>query len=94
MPRTTDGRSLFENDRDMLIRMDERLKDIDAKLEELRDTHIRNIDELKDDLKGHYVNKGEFSPVQKAVYAAIGFLLTGAVGAIITASLKIQMAGH
>lgn len=69
--------ALTEKDRDLLIRLDEKLDNLEAV-----------VVELKKDLREQYVTKSEFSPVQRAVYAAIGFILTGFLGAILTLVLK------
>ncbi len=68
---------MTEKDRDLLIRLDAKLDSLETKVEE-----------LKEDLREQYVTKVEFNPVQRAVYAAIGFILTGFVGAVLTIVLK------
>lgn len=84
-----------EKDRDLLIRLDARLENLERSVsdnkeiaESVKQELIRSIDKIKDELKSGYVTKIEFSPVQKAVYAAIGFILTGFMGALLTLVLK------
>lgn len=68
---------MTDRDRDLLIRLDEKLDNLDA-----------TVSELKKDLREQYVTKIEFTPVQRAVYAAIGFILTGFLGAVLTLVFK------
>lgn len=66
-----------ERDHDMLIRLNEKFDALEQKTEE-----------TKKELRSDYVTKAEFTPVQRAVYAAIGFILTGFLGAVLTLVLK------
>lgn len=69
--------ALTEKDRDLLLRDDEKIDNLE-----------KTVVELKQDLREQYVTKTEFNPVQRAVYAAIGFILTGFLGAVLTLVLK------
>lgn len=68
-------------DHELLIRLDERLQQINMKLD-------RYIEASSKD----YVSKNEFIPVQRAVYAAIGFIVTGVMGGVLT--ILIKGTGH
>lgn len=67
-----------KEDRDLLIRLDERFDSLE-----------RSLEEHRNNLKESYVTKIEFAPIQRAVYAAIGFILTGFLGALLTLVLKV-----
>jgi len=69
--------ALTEKDRDLLIHHDEKIDNLE-----------KTVVELKQELREQYVTKTEFNPVQRAVYAAIGFILTGFLGAVLTLVLK------
>lgn len=66
-----------EKDHELLIRLDERTAQIQRQLDAL----IKSTDI-------DFVTKAEFQPIQRAVYAAIGFILTGVIGGLITLLLK------
>ena len=65
------------DDHELLIRLDERMSQIQKKLDEFM------ISSDKD-----YVTKTEFQPIQRAVYSAIGFILTGVIGGLASLLLK------
>lgn len=71
--------------REMLVRLEERIVAIQH---EIRQIH-KKIDENQDELKEEYVTKAEFAPVKKAVYAAIGFILTGFIGSLLALVFKV-----
>lgn len=66
-----------EYDHELLIRLDERTSQIQKQLDAL----IKSTDI-------DFVTKTEFQPIQRAVYAAIGFILTGVIGGLLTLLLK------
>lgn len=71
-------------DHELLIRLDARLENIEKTVVE---NHVAMAEHISD-AKDTFVTKSEFSPVQKAVYAAIGFILTGFLGAVLSLVLK------
>ena len=84
-----------DKDRDLLIRLDERLDNLERSVsdnkeiaESVKKELIISIDKIKDELKLSYVSRLEFTPVQRAVYSAIGFILTAFLGALVTLLLK------
>lgn len=83
------------DDHELLIKLDARLENIEKTVVENRVAMAEHISDLKkeianttSDAKDTFVTKSEFSPVQKAVYAAIGFILTGFLGAVLSLVLK------
>lgn len=57
----------------LLVRLDERTLDIQRQNEDLK----RKLSGLEDKIERNYVSKEQFIPVQRAVYAAIGLILSG-----------------
>lgn len=95
-----------EMGKELLIRLDERLKSIQVQfdtfgtklsaeidhlkrdLKEERENTSNSIENLRDDLKDtrdyfeeKYVTKAEFAPIKKAVWAAIGLIVSGVLSA-------------
>jgi hypothetical protein len=68
--------SEIKSDRDLLIRIDERLKTVAEKQVEIKD----DIDNIKKEMKESYVTKAEFTPVQRGAYGALGLFVTTTVG--------------
>lgn len=60
---------------ELLIRLDERLTLISKQIEDINDR--------LDSYEKKFVTLETFQPVQRAVYAAIGFILVGVVGAML-----------
>ena len=60
---------------ELLIRLDERLTSISKQIEDINDR--------LDSYEKKFVTLETFQPVQRAVYAAIGFILVGVVGAML-----------
>lgn len=52
----------------------------------------KKLDEFIEATGENLVTKNEFLPVQRAVYAAIGFILTGVIGGLVT--LLVKGTGH
>lgn len=84
-----------KEDRDLLIRLDARLQSIEKTVTENHIVMSDHINDLKKDFASNvkeasdkFVTKIEFTPVQKAVYAVIGFILTGFLGAVLSLVLK------
>lgn len=84
-----------KEDRDLLIRLDTRLQSIEKTVADNRVALTEHINDIKRDVASNvkeagekFVTKIEFTPVQKAVYAAIGFILTGFLGAVLSLVLK------
>jgi len=48
----------------------------------------RSINEIKKNMDDDYVQKSEFEPIQKIVYAMVGLVLTAVVTAVITLVIK------
>jgi len=64
------------SDNDKFAREDRHLT---ARLEE----RIKNVQEDMDEFKDEYVTRKEFLPIQRAVYSAIGIILTSFLGSAI-----------
>jgi len=60
-----------QDSRNLLIRLDERLKSLQADVKELKDKVEKDTT--------LFVTKIEFAPIQRGVYAAIGIVMTGAL---------------
>lgn len=73
-----------QSDRELLIRLDERLVTLQRQLED----RMRQSDAAVITLRHEFVTKAEFMPVQRAVYAAIGFIVIGVFGGFLTMLLK------
>lgn len=74
---------------ELLIRLDERLKSIQAQFDTFGAKVFIEIDRMKTELKDDrtnvedkYVTREEFDPVKKAVFSAIGVILAGVLAAI------------
>ena len=63
--------------RELLVRLEERIISIQRELEDVQE----RLDEK-------YVTKKEFAPIQRAVYAAIGLILTAFIGSLIILVFK------
>lgn len=73
-PLETDAMNNEDNtDRELLIRLDERLKAIESNL-----LHMRT----------NYVTQIEFRPIRLIVYGTAGIILTGVMGAIVALVLQ------
>ena len=68
-----------KTDRDLLIRIDERLKTVADRQSEIKD----DIDSMKKDIKESYVTKAEFTPVQRGAYSALGLFVTTTIGVLV-----------
>ncbi len=64
----------YQTDHDLLIRVDQRLTDLVARLEK------RDAD---------FVTQAEFWPVKMLVYGCTGLMLTAVIGALITLVIKL-----
>lgn len=78
-----------DNSKELLIRLDERLKSIQSQFDSFALKILADIQSLKSDNKSDkdnidnkFVTKEEFLPVQKAVFAAVGLILSGIAAAI------------
>lgn len=78
-----------DNRNELLIRLDERLKSIQSQFDSFALKILADIQSLKSDNKSDkenidnkFVTKEEFLPVQKAVFAAVGLILSGIAAAI------------
>jgi hypothetical protein len=72
------------SDRALLIRLDEKFQAIQSDIVDLKN----EITQLKNHAENHLVTQKEFAPVKQSVYAAIGIILTGVMGAILMLILK------
>lgn len=70
--------------RDLLIRLDERMLTIQKALYQVETTQSKFVETIRNE----YVTKVEFAPVQRAVYAAVGFIVMGMLGGLMTILLK------
>jgi hypothetical protein len=72
-----------DNQWSMIIRLEERQKNVEVDVKELKEA----ISKFIDTVGTHYVRKEEFSPVQKVVFATISIIITSvmatAIGSII-----------
>lgn len=64
----------YQSDHDLLIRVDQRLSDLVTRLDK------RDVE---------FVTQAEFWPVKMLVYGCTGLMLTGVVGALIVAVIKL-----
>jgi hypothetical protein len=78
------------DNRQLLIRLDERMKAMVEDLAELKE----DINDIKSNLKAEYVTKREHAPIQRAVYSAIGIILTAVLGTVLFKILGIVVSGH
>ena len=78
-----------ENNSELLIRLDERLKSIQGQFDGFGSKLSLEIEGLKKELKeernnveSRYVTREEFEPLKKAIWGAIGLIISG-VGSIL-----------
>ena len=77
-----------ENNSELLIRLDERLKSIQGQFDGFGSKLSLDIEGLKKELKeernnveSRYVTREEFEPLKKAIWGAIGLIISGVVTA-------------
>jgi hypothetical protein len=63
--------------RELLVRLEERIVSVQ-----------RELNDIQERLDEKYVTKKEFAPIQRAVYAAIGLILTAFIGSLIILVFK------
>ena len=79
--------SFRQEDRDRLVRLEERLVALKEDIGVIND----RIDYERDQAKTNYVSKAENEPVKRFVYAMSGFLMTSVLGMIL---MFIFKGGH
>lgn len=77
-----------ENNSELLIRLDERLKSIQGQFDGFGSKLSLEIEGLKKELKeernnveSRYVTREEFEPLKKAIWGAIGLIISGVAAA-------------
>jgi hypothetical protein len=75
-----------EDDKRLLIRLDERFRILTEKLDEV----VEAIDKTREEFRKDYVTQKEFDPVKRAVYAFAGILVTGLIGGLVMLLLGIK----
>jgi hypothetical protein len=73
-------------DRALLVRLEERIAGLQRQIDALNE----KIETERENGKDSFISRGEFAPVQRAVYAAIGLVTIGAVGIIVQFILKMN----
>lgn len=77
---TPPAAGLPKADRDLLIRLDERSKQMSITLDELRGD--------LDAMSGNYITKSEFTPVRALVFGAVAVILMAVLGAMVALALN------
>ena len=76
----------IEDDKILLIRLDERFRVLTEKLDEL----VEVIEKTRDEFRKEYVTQQEFKPVKRVVYVSVGAMITGLVGGVIALLLGLR----
>jgi hypothetical protein len=71
-------------DRALLIRLEERVVYLQEQIKELSE----RFNDLQIENKKDYVSSLEFKPIQRAIYAVIGLIISGFVGTLFAIILK------
>lgn len=75
-----------QEDKFLLIRLDERVKALDEKLDDV----AGKIEDVHKEFRTEYVTQKEFYPIKRAVYTFIGVMITGLITGFIYLLLGIK----